>query len=236
MEENTGIIRVIQLDEDGNRSASIEIQDLQYPTPGNYLLGHNPSDQNEVLSIPLFPVGLNSNLGDHSHPILGPIPKSWKPGTRLELIGPVGKGFRLPGDVRRLALVTISGSIARLLPLVNPSIIKGVDITIFTPNPLKIESLPLSVEIHHLDALPENLPWATFMAIDTPLSEMRNLRGLFGLSVYEKIPCPAQVLVQIPMPCGGLGECGVCAVPAKKGRYKMACVDGPVFDTNVLRW
>ena len=154
----------------------------------------------------------------------------------MKVTGPVGKGFKLPDDVRRLALVTISGSIAHLLPLVNPSIQNGVDITIFTPNPLKVKSLPLSVEIQHLEALPVNLSWATFMAIDTPLSEMQNLRGLFGLNAYEKIPCPAQVLVHVPMTCGGLGECGICAVPAIRGRYKLACVDGPVFDINVLRW
>jgi len=236
MEEDTGIIRVIQLDEDGNRSALIENQSNLDPNPGNYLLGHNPSDRAEILSVPLFPVSLTGSLEDHPQTLLGPIPTRWTPGTRLKLSGPIGNGFKLPSDVRRLTLVTISGSIARLLPLVNPSIKTGADIAIFSPTPLQIDSLPPSVEIHQLEAIHDNLSWATFMAIDTPFSELAKIRGLFGLNPYEKIPYQAQVLVQVPMPCGGLGECGACALPASRGGYKLACVDGPVFDINVLRW
>ena len=236
MAEDTGIIRVIQLDEDGNRSAFIENQSKHYPDPGNYLLGHNPADINEVLSVPLFPVSLKASLEDSPHPILGPIPNSWSPGTRLNLTGPVGNGFKLPHDIRHLALVSISGSIARLLPLINPSIATSADIAIFSPAPLQADSLPPSVEIHHLNAISENFSWATFMVIDTPLPELAKMRGLFGLNPYEKLPCPTQVLIQVSIPCGGLGECGACAVPGSMGDYKLACVDGPVFDINTLRW
>jgi hypothetical protein len=41
----------------------------------------------------------------------------------------------------------------------------------------------------------------------------------------------AQVLVVTPAPCGGLAECGVCAVTTRRG-WKMACKDGPVFSLN----
>jgi NAD(P)H-flavin reductase len=37
------------------------------------------------------------------------------------------------------------------------------------------------------------------------------------------------------MPCSGLADCGVCAVPARRG-YKLACKDGPVFDLDELDW
>jgi len=37
----------------------------------------------------------------------------------------------------------------------------------------------------------------------------------------------------VPMPCGGLGDCGLCAVDLKRG-WKLACKDGPVFDLNEL--
>jgi NAD(P)H-flavin reductase len=40
-------------------------------------------------------------------------------------------------------------------------------------------------------------------------------------------------LVVAPMPCGGLAECGVCAVTTRRG-WKLACKDGPVFDLGEL--
>ena len=43
----------------------------------------------------------------------------------------------------------------------------------------------------------------------------------------------AQALIVTPMPCGGIAECGVCAVTVRRG-WKMACKDGPVFDLKEL--
>jgi len=43
----------------------------------------------------------------------------------------------------------------------------------------------------------------------------------------------AQVLVRTPVPCGGIAECGVCAVTLKS-EWKLACKDGPVFDWGEL--
>jgi hypothetical protein len=35
------------------------------------------------------------------------------------------------------------------------------------------------------------------------------------------------------MPCGGLAECGVCALPAHRG-WKLLCKDGPVLELGEL--
>jgi dihydroorotate dehydrogenase electron transfer subunit len=35
------------------------------------------------------------------------------------------------------------------------------------------------------------------------------------------------------MPCGGLGDCGVCALTSGRA-WKLACQDGPVFDIHEL--
>jgi dihydroorotate dehydrogenase electron transfer subunit len=43
----------------------------------------------------------------------------------------------------------------------------------------------------------------------------------------------AQILIHTPVPCGGVAECGVCAVTSKSG-WKLACRDGPVFDWREL--
>ena len=38
----------------------------------------------------------------------------------------------------------------------------------------------------------------------------------------------AQVLLHTPVPCGGVAECGVCAVTLRSG-WALACREGPVF-------
>jgi len=53
----------------------------------------------------------------------------------------------------------------------------------------------------------------------------KRLGSLNQMSAYRE----AQVLIRTPVPCGGVAECGVCAVTVKSN-WKMACKDGPVFD------
>jgi hypothetical protein len=55
-------------------------------------------------------------------------------------------------------------------------------------------------------------------------------------TLYPKrmMPCPAQALVLMPMPCGALGSCGVCALTDSKGQIMLACEDGPVFEWDRL--
>jgi hypothetical protein len=77
--------------------------------------------------------------------------------------------------------------------------------------------------------------WADLLVIDLPNERLPVLRNDLGLGPYDRIPIPVQALIAIPMPCGGLADCGVCAVPAVKG-YKLACKDGPVFDLHEIAW
>jgi dihydroorotate dehydrogenase electron transfer subunit len=93
--------------------------------------------------------------------------------------------------------------------------------------------LPVEVEILPLDLLHEAPAWADFLAIDVPMRDLPNLRAALHLGPYAHLACPAQVLVITPVPCLGLGECGVCAVPTREG-WRLACSDGPVFDWNSL--
>ena len=95
----------------------------------------------------------------------------------------------------------------------------------------ELPRLPTQVEANPLDALPDALSWADFLALDGPPDTLEGL----GKILKGTIRCPAQILVHIPMPCGGMADCGVCAVRTKKNKYKLACVDGPVFDLSEIR-
>ena len=237
MQIDTGKISLIQIEPDGNRAAQIDCDPRLIPRPGGYLLAHNPNESEAVLGHPLFPVGLPAVIEGASdfEPVnLAPIPRTWHPGTSLELRGPLGHPFNLPPAVRSLALIAFGESAGRLLPLIPLALQENTDIAIFCDVPLP--SLPPIIEIHALNAISEAVAWADFLAIDMPLENIPIFRDILQLGLHDYLPCPAQILVSTPMPCAGIGECGVCAYPWRKKGYALACKDGPVFNLNQLQW
>ena len=213
-------------------SIRIDCPPEMIPAPGEYLLAYEIGDAAAIadsfLAVPLFQV-----WDSHSAALQPsyPIPPSWKLGSTLNLRGPLGRGFKIPGEIRHLALATLNQDISRLLPLINQ--FPDTDIALFSNATLP--DLPLVIEAHPLSALPESLTWADSLALDLSLEDLPNLRMILGLDLHEPIPCLAQAIILTPMPCGAVAECGVCAVPARKG-YKLACKDGPVFELNKLKW
>jgi hypothetical protein len=234
MQMDTGKIMVVQLAEDGNRSARIDCPAALIPNPGQYLLACEADVPDSVLGWPLFPVDLHQPLDESAVPHLGPIPASWRPGTQLHLRGPLGCGFSIPPTIRRLALAALGDTACRLLPLVNPVLKSGTDIAIFSTSPLP--PLPPAIEIHALSALAENLAWSDFLVFEIPLEKLSTLRETLRLDPHESLPCQAQALIATPMPCAGIGDCGTCAVPIRQGGYELVCKDGPVFDLMALDW
>lgn len=209
-------------------SLTLDCPDAVIPSPGKYLLADEVENADSVLPAALFRVGSASQAIFQS---VDDLPKGWGPGTLLTLRGPLGKGFAIPADVRHLALASFGNTISRLLPLISEN--QDADIAIFTEATLP--ALPLAVEAHPLRFLSEAILWADFMALDIPLSKFGGLRAALNLDDHQSVPCHAQALIETAMPCGAVAECGVCAVPAKKG-YKLACIDGPVFDLKQLKW
>lgn len=249
MRADTGKIIVIQMENGGSRAANIACPPKMVPAPGKYILARNPAGSDSVVGWLLFPGGIPSPRPSSRQSALqtdsfssftaGPIPSTWRPGDSLNLRGPLGHGFRLPKNARRLALVALGDTASRLLTLIPPALESGADIALFCEAPLHPRThapLPSIVEIHSLSDLPEIKSWPDFLALDLPLDALPTLRQTLGLGPHERLPCPAQALIWTPMPCGALADCGVCAIPARRGGYKLACKDGPVFDLNDLEW
>jgi hypothetical protein len=236
MQTATAKIIAIQIETGGERSARIDCPPGLVPAPGAYLQARNPAESDSALAGALFPVGLDSV------PVFtaAPIPPGWRPGAALHLRGPLGHGFNLPTAARRIALIALGETAARLLPLVPPALAVGADLALFTPASLlpdwQAARLPTALELYPLAALPEALAWADFLALDLPLGELPNLRAQLGFSPHQFLPCPAQALITLPMPCAGVGECGACAISLRRGGTRLACHDGPVFDLKMLEW
>jgi hypothetical protein len=101
------------------------------------------------------------------------------------------------------------------------------------------DDLPEEVEAQPIKALEEIRRWADYIAFDVALETLPELiERLEGkdqpqVRAERSIGFEAQVLVRAPMPCGALGDCGVCALTVRRD-WVMVCKDGPVFDLSEL--
>jgi hypothetical protein len=200
------------------------------------VLAWAPDEPDAPLALPLFAVGLPpgelDDPGEAGFFASAPLPPAWRPGTLLRLHGPLGRGFSLPPVCRSLALAALDGDISCLLPLAGQALQAGSSVALFVRGPLPL--LPPLVEVQPLEALPDALGWADFLALDLPLAGLSGLRQALGLPPERRaLPCTAQVLVHTAMPCGGPAECGACAITVRRG-WKLVCKDGPVFDIQEL--
>jgi NAD(P)H-flavin reductase len=201
------------------------------PKPGQYLQAHNPNDPMQVVPTSLFAAGeiAHDSSSTARLPIAGPLPHSWPPGTNLLLRGPLGQGFSVPRQARRIALIALDRNPGRLLPLVSLGIQQGAEITLLHDGPS--DNLPVAVEEQPLDALAKSIKWADYLAIDISIERIDELESIFTSRIPAAVN--AEILVAAPMPCGGMAKCGVCTVSTKKGP-RLACEDGPVLKLKEL--
>lgn len=210
-------------------AGQIKCPETVLPLPGQYVVANDTSWDEAPLPFSLFPAGFVPG-GFLSAPGL---PSNWQPGTRLNLRGPLGRGFQLPAQARRVALAALRSSPSRLLPLARQAILQGAAVSLFSAHPPY--NWPLDVEISPPGALPDGMRWADYMALDLAPEDLLHLRETLALPLHTRAGCPAQALIVTPIPCAGVGECGVCAVRMQRG-WGLACKDGPVFDLNQLDW
>ena len=224
MRWHTGWVREVHGDGSGHPAALISCPPAAIPSAGRYVLA---ADKDSILPFPLF----TSQVVDDGFLCAPPIPGTWYPGISLSLRGPLGHGFSIPEGIQRLALAAFGDTTARLLPLIHTAIRRNISVAVFAESTLSL--LPSEVEVNLLGAVSEALSWADFLIVDLPVDALPRLLAALGVDHTDRIPCPGQALVIIPMPCGGVAECGVCALPAGKG-WKLMCRDGPVVDLKEL--
>jgi len=220
----TGVGTVSEVYLDGNAAARISCPPGLTPAPGQYILADAPSEPDVPYPVPVFQAGQATG----GFLAASPFPGTWIPGTSLNLRGPLGRGFSLPAIARTVALAALGESTYRLLALIVPALAQGAAITLISD---KLPSkLPVEVESMPIASLSEAIRWADYIAFDMPRSAIQSLPDYFQTA---RVGSHAQVLLTAPMPCGGRGDCGVCAVAVKRG-YKLICKDGPVIDLKLF--
>lgn len=226
----TGKGQVLELIlQDGCRLVCVACSPGLIPSPGQYLLAGDGSDT--PLPVPLFHTdsalqGVIVAPGGNFIAV-GPLPDSWHPGLELHLRGPLGRGFTLPVSARKVGLVAFDDSPARLKGLIRPALKQDAAVVLVcnsTP-----ESLPDDVEVQPISAWQEIVEWADYLAFDVARENLNQFRERLRKVKRLSAGRQAQVLVRTPVPCGGVADCGVCAVSLKTD-WRLACKDGPVFN------
>lgn len=170
-------------------------------------------------------------------------------GDELHGLGPWGQGYRVHEQTRHLLLLAHlaadPGALARLLPLVNPTLDRGGRVTVVAwvadagPGRSLGAPLPIPVEVRvALDEqewaghLEETLAWADQVCGDMPMTAWEAVAGAIRRVRFRLDEGFCQVRVSTDMVCG-TGGCLACVVPLPRGGLTRACVHGPVFD---LTW
>jgi len=196
------------------------------PTPGRYLLAHDPASDSP-LAAPLFPAG-TANKGFLVAP---PLPLTWTPGLSVSLQGPFGHGFALPHDAQNIALIALEDNPAPLLSLLPLALAQSAAVTLVCDSP--VDGLPDEVEIQPIAALDEIWVWADYLAIAANRGTLSEWSERLERLAPAKGPDEAQLWVGAPIPCGGIAECGVCSIQMAGG-VKLICKHGPVFPLTEL--
>src|SRR5690606_32462233 len=99
-----------------------------------------------------------------------------QPGDRLDVLGPRGRGVRLPHGAAHL--LVIASALERLLPAIRHALANGLAVTALTPRSANL--LPADVEIHRGPVTAELAAWADVVLLDVadPHARARHLRQL----------------------------------------------------------
>jgi dihydroorotate dehydrogenase electron transfer subunit len=169
-----------------------------------------------------------------------------KPGDKLDLLGPLGNGFSIRPDSKKLLMIAGGIGIAPLRFLADEADRRGLSVTLLygTPTAAQLYPSKLLPKVRLVtatedgsagrkgmitDFLPEYIGWADQLFACGPLAMYQTMAGMKELKAK-----PVQISLEVRMGCG-LGICFGCTVKTKKG-LKQVCKDGPVFELNDVLW
>lgn len=234
---------------------TLTASDLSPLLPGQFLLLRCADRFSCYLRRPIFPTPLPQAQFSL---LLRPNPDpglAWlsarQPGDTLDVIGPLGRGFPMPKNVRRLLLVSDTPAMGPLLGQMERALAAGAAVTLVLGGSrasalYPVAALPPVVEFQAAtldgslgyrgpvtDLLPDLLRWADLACLvgSTPL-----YRAVREQLEHVRLRAEAGFLYGLiadsPLACG-VGACQSCTVATPNGS-KLSCVDGPVFDLTEL--
>lgn len=177
-----------------------------------------------------------------------------KKGDLMDLLGPLGHGFTISTQFRRLALIAGGIGVAPLVFLAESYTASSINLADSiaciggkTKTDLLCESA-FSALTFKVKTATEDGSWGEKGLVIEPVMRwlkknrpdmiyacgpMPMLKAVIAMAKLEKIPC--EVSVETIMACG-VGACLGCAIQTSHDleTYRHACVDGPVFNASAL--
>ena len=177
-----------------------------------------------------------------------------KPGDIVDILGPLGSGFLIPRQLKRIYFVAGGIGVAPLVFLASQLDRRGADLSICrafiggrNQEDLLCRDdfirLGLSVQTttddgsdgdqclvtHPVEEVVDEHPPDIIVAC----GPMEMLACIVGITEKYRVPC--QVSIETRMACG-MGACLGCAVEGRNqpDHYLHACLDGPVFNTDEI--
>jgi dihydroorotate dehydrogenase electron transfer subunit len=176
-------------------------------------------------------------------------------GDVIDVVGPLGTPFRLPSGPSPAVLVGGGYGTAPLIPLAQALLASGSPVEILigastagrlfgelvakrTVGTVTVTTDDGTAGVRGLvtDALPEAIARIGAEVVYA-CGPMPMLRAVGNIAREHAIK--AQVAVEESMACG-IGVCMTCVLPVRgddgASRFVRSCVDGPVFDSDRVRW
>ncbi len=244
---------------------SIRVEEtFQKAVPGQFVMIRRPGIQAPLLGRPISIYGLYRAEGavivDLLVQVVGrgtSLFSGLRPGDRVDLIGPLGKGFTMRPDRRRIVFVAGGIGVAPLtfladryaaLPTPGDREItfyfgarteealvgvqrlreKNVNVSVSSDDgSCGYQGFVTDLVARDAEKYPP-LETAVYACGPPPM-----LKKLQALLKVHRLSC--EVSVEERMACG-IGACLGCAVRMKNGGYERVCVEGPVFDIQNLEF
>ena len=172
-----------------------------------------------------------------------------KVNTSIELLGPLGNGFSIKPEAKKLLLMAGGIGITPLYFLTQEAISRGCSVILLlgarTESQLYPKNLlPTGMKLvtatedgtagatgRVSELLPEFIDWADQIFACGPMPMYRDIAVKYARRLADK---SIQISLEMRMGCG-LGVCYGCTVKTKNG-LKQVCKDGPVFELNDICW
>lgn len=167
-------------------------------------------------------------------------------GERLDIIGPLGRPFPVPGKKLKVLLVAGGIGLGPLLFLATQlrgaRLVFGCRTKGLVPSPGIFSGLKASVctddgsrgfqgtAVDYLKSIEQTVSNDTVVYACGPLPMLKSCHEFAAGR-----GCECFVSVEQVMACG-VGACMGCAVKTADGGYTRACTDGPVFNSKELDW
>ncbi len=180
-------------------------------------------------------------------------------GNKIDVLGPLGRGFDIASDSKNLLLVGGGIGIAPLIFLAQyASSERRITLIHGAETASQVYQQPLPEEVQFIpvtedgtlgrkgmatDILPDFLSWADQVCACGPVDMYKAMSLILNPSPLKgegkgegekRSNLRCQVSLEVRMGCG-IGACRSCTINTRHG-LKQVCRDGPVFELNDILW